>query len=599
MKQKRITDFFPTAVSLAGAAKPASFLSLPTHVRRAIYLHAGVEQGTENFIDLNCWSHRQPDWSVYDDDTDDSDSENGEPIVPRKAPFHPNWKSKIPVNLLQSSRVVHDEVEEIIYQSHVWGASSSGPGGLDVLENLSPRAINSMRSLLVSLTPCACSGCVATGTCPHPIPAHVRLYFGVQDKWASRTSDLAYNLDDSISGDENTWGNETPLDVRTRRDRCTLVQWDRICDRIAKYAQPRSLNLHVFCIVKDVATAELITSPLSKLAPLNGLGILFEQRKGTPHPCREQLSSLARTTIQHVKYQARFPFFRLPTELQLHVLSFTNLVLRGWEVKYCSGWRPKLSCPNEDGDGEHTRDFARMDGTHAWLLAEAFCANGNIGCSDFYCCHQLPVSFFLVSRRFRDLAYELFYGRNRIVASYNDITWYTGVDKKKATMKWDLNSPPLVHVLQHITHLTLTAYVPRNLSTMDRFLRLNKLLRAHTRLRTLTLELHVHDRHTRDETLAALAGVVRGVPRPSRRHAEIYRLIFQSIRKQLAGAGLKAFFLYLWRDDPNFGTLEERREIEREKERQVMGDGYSSERLGKELHGDVVPRSAMGMYWHY
>ena len=156
---------------------------------------------------------------------------------------------------------------------------------------------------------------------------------------------------------------------------------------------------------------------------------------------------------------------------------------------------------------------------------------------------------------------------------------------------------PLPHVCQHLTRLTLIASVGRNVCATRGFTHLVEILRVHARLPALILELHVLDVELRDEVLAA----IRGVPAPyghaagRRRHAEIYRVIVGHLRKKLATGGLKALFLYIWWERYVPGTtgpdLEERRKLEREMEREVMGEGYDSERWGKELQRKAFPPS--------
>jgi len=582
MRQKRITELFPTAGAGAVAATfPISnFTKLPPNVRQTIYGLAGLKQNTkESFIDLNCWGCQKPATPLLDGCSARTESED-------PARLRVNWNSRIPVNLLLVSRAIHHEVEEALYRSHVLGVSASGPGGLDVLENLSPKAMKAMRCLLISLTPCGCSGCFLTRVCTDPTSVDVRLglsTYGCEGR---------FDYSAASWEDKEAYSNEMPLDSRSSIDNRTVAQWDRICSKLAHHVEPRLFNLYVHCVVKDFKTAELVAKPLRRLKLLKDLGISFGRRKTLPASHDEQLFSLAEAAVQAAKYRPSFPFFDLPTELQLHVLSFTHLFCNEFDLMYM-GKEWALSRRNSDGSDGEMIEPLRMDGHFAWLLAKAFCAESNIAFRDRCCCNRVPASYLLVSKRFRDLALELFYGRNRIVVRFNDIRWCTVV----GAQSW--SAPPLTHVLQHITRLTLIASISRNVGATIGFTHLLELLRAHARLPSLTLELHVRDKHDRDDVVAALHGVpgVPGKARRRRRHAEIYRVIVRQVRKKLAGGGLKAFLLYLWWEnfDPRLkgDDVEERRELEREKEIEAMGKGYDSEKWGKELQRKAFPRSRM------
>ena len=414
-------------------------MKLPPKVRRAIYDLAGLKQdATEVFIDLNCWNNRQPAVTFQDAysenilESEDSDKLSHKSSLIDEARERVrlcvNWKSRIPINLLHLSHAIHDEVEEALYNSHIWGVSASGPGGLDVLEGLSPSAVKAMRCLVISLTPCICTGCLLTGVCTYPIPIDLRLELVVNQ--VRRAHGFGSYCGDWSREEEDTYRSEGSLDIRSRHARRTLAQWERICEKLAHHAELGRLSLYVHCAVKDVKTAERITDPLRRLnKSLNDLGISFGPRNGKKKSSashgelEQQLSLLAKATVEAAKHQPSFPFFNLPTELQLHVLSFTHLVNDpGFELKFIAG-RPVLSHHDSHGSEEEIIDFSRVDGHYAWLLGEAFCAEGNTAFYGRCRCIQVPASYFLVSRKFYELAMELFYGRNRIVAAYNDFRW--------------------------------------------------------------------------------------------------------------------------------------------------------------------------------
>jgi len=88
---------------------------------------------------------------------------------------------------------------------------------------------------------------------------------------------------------------------------------------------------------------------------------------------------------------------------------------------------------------------------------------------------------------------------------------------------------------------------------------------------------------------------VGGQGRRRRRHAEIYRVIFRHLREGLAARGLKAFLLYMWWEDFGAGITGNdaamQRALEREKETDVMGAGYDSEKWGKEQQRKAFPRA--------
>jgi len=572
-------------------------MTLPPSTRRTIYGLAGLEQDTkEAFIDLNHWAYRKPTTLPEDGCSAETESSG-------LSCLHVNWKSRIPISLFHVSRAIHDEAEEAFYRSHLWGVSASGAGGLDVLESLSRNAVTAMRFLLISLTPCGCNSCFLTGACTHPIPVNVRLEIGVRTTEPGR--DVGFSYRSPSQEDEEAYRNQRPLDIRSSLDRRTVAQWDRICEKLAHHTEPRRFSLHVHCVVKDYETAERIARPLRQLQLLGDLAISFGQRKNNSPVAStqdEKLLALAKATVQAAKYRPSFPFFsHLPTELQLHILSFTHLVRDKFEYVSIGG-RLMLSRRNENGSQEQMTEVSRVDGHYAWLLGEAFCARKSVAFRDRCRCNGYLVSYLLVSRRFRDLSLEIFYRCNHFVAAYNDISWCTTTGTTTTTIVRGWNAPALPHVLQHITRLTLIASIRRNVRATAGFTRLVELLGAHARLPSLTLELHVRDTHYRDDVVAALRGE-RGVPgeaRGRRRHTEIYRTLIRNVRKKLAAAGLKAFLLYIWWDNYDAqmtgDDVEERRALEREKEKEAMGTAYDSEKWGKELERKAFPRSRM---WNY
>ncbi|KAK5658407.1 hypothetical protein OQA88_2384 [Cercophora sp. LCS_1] len=601
MRQKRITEFFVTAAGTTAKPPPtSSFMKAPPSVRMAIYRFAGIKQFVdteEAFIDLNCWNHGcEPPAVVPSQNSRSGDCKSEDDGESTR--LWVNWNSRIPINLLAVSHAIHDEMETALYSSYTWGVSTTGPGGLAPLENLSPQATRAMRCLFVDLTPCSCSGCILTGVCHNPIPVNVRFHISLYGSHSPPATDPEPPW---AWGQVNTCHQERPLNVRSRLDARTISQWERVCAKLVQHAEPRRFRLYVRCVVRDIKTAERVAKPLSGFpSSLQELGISFgECTKNPPAPCDEALLSLAKSTVQAATYQPTFPFFDLPAELQLQVLSFSHLITRSFELKYIAG-KPLLSQQGGSGSSEQIVAFSQIDGYHAWLLGRVFCAGGNHSNAALkgrcFKCNG-PVACFLVSKRFRDLAMELFYGRNHIVVAYNDIRWCTG-RANPPTGAWPVMRPPapLPHVLQHITWLALVASIRGRVDATVDFTYLVGLLGAYAPLPSLTLELHTRDTYGRDEMLAALRGVppVRGQGRRRRRHAEIYRVIIRHIRERLAVRGLKAFLLYIWWEDfgseTTAGDVAIRRALEREKEREVMGAGYDSDKHGKEQQRRAAPR---------
>jgi hypothetical protein len=598
MRQKRITEFFPSAAG--AAAKPpqvSSFMKLPPNVRMVIYRHAGIGQdtaATEAFIDLNCWS--------LDYEPAPVESEDGREL----ARLRRNWKSRIPINLLGVSRAIRNEVESALYSSHAWGASASGRGGLDVLENLSSRAMKAMRCLLVSLTPCACSGCIVTGICPHPIPVDARFRLSTYEPALDFGPE-----DDSWAWEHTaTYRKERPLDIRSSLDARIVSQWERVCTKLSQHAEPQRLRLYVRCVVGDVRTAERVAKPLRRFkSSLQELGVSFGPRtRNAPTPRDEAVLALAGSAVQGATYQPAFPFFDLPTELQLQILSHTHLVLHPFEVRYVAG-RPLLSRSDLSSSNEQIIELSRIDGNLAWILSKTFCPEGKHSNAALWgpCIRcNVPVAYFLVSKRFRNLAVEVFYGSNRIVVAYNNIAWCTAPVGNPGPLAGQRSAigpqMPLLHVLRHLTRLTLVAWIQRRVRATVDFTALVGILRAHAHLPSLTLELHARDASERDEMLAALRGIpaVGSQGRRRRRHAEIYRIIVRHLREGLAARGLKAFLLYLWWEDYGARATSDdaamRRAIEREKEMEVMGAGYDSGKWGKEQRRRAFPFARIQWY---
>lgn len=222
-------------------------------------------------------------------------------------------------------------------------------------------------------------------------------------------------------GNGNVYGrdhhiHDVPLNAGVTSHHGTILQWQRICARLSN-AEPGKLALFITCDCADRYTADIIVTLLSTFPILQDCAL----RIAGDHD--DEMQRLAEDTVYRLTGRSPppsippFQFLRLPKEIQLNILNYTKLVTGCYVT--CEESRM-----NYGGTCSVKGTAAPVPTAGSRLLA-CFCSKSH-SAFNFRCknCKSVgfPLALFLVSRNFRDLATEVFYGKNVFAVSMVDHT---------------------------------------------------------------------------------------------------------------------------------------------------------------------------------
>ena len=340
-----------------------SILSLPPNVRHQIYEEVDVVRDCDISL-VRLLGTRSWDYEIEFEDT---------------------------FSLLQTSRTIYAELSLYIYSTNRFFNHYRTQGSLQLLRNLSPHALGSLRHLTVHLKVTSCEAghpcCNAYAGQPHSCIEH-----------------------------------DLPLDITTKLGKTMLEEWALTAAYIFANIHPSTLNFHLVCDVATLEAAQLVLAPLITAPSLASCAIRLAQIPD------HTLQTLARETAttntspnSHTNPTTPFPFLLLPQELRRHILSFTDLVSPLQEIQYSTTKAYHIHystwcCGKEDCPPHVHRACPRRN---CWQRAQ-----GQIGCfctvvhAAFWTecrCWRPPTPIFLVSMEMRDLAREVFFGENRFV----------------------------------------------------------------------------------------------------------------------------------------------------------------------------------------
>lgn len=178
------------------------------------------------------------------------------------------------------------------------------------------------------------------------------------------------------------------------------------------------------------------------------------------HRVNADLDKLAERTVKHVTgssqpqgtlstldFWSPFRFFKLPVELQQHILSFTDLLTPSREVEwsYSKGMRFRHRVSgyvlNENPYSIHgyttqelllckhgkCRCHGRLECSASPFPSGCYCRTFHSAFSDVHECRcwRPPTALFLSNKALRKLAMEIFFGRNRFILSpYDGDTYF-------------------------------------------------------------------------------------------------------------------------------------------------------------------------------
>ncbi|KAK6815395.1 hypothetical protein RU639_008974 [Aspergillus parasiticus] len=385
MTQRRIDSYF-SYVSIPDTPSGTSFLDLPYPLRRYIYILSGLVRFCPisfNRSELDgpkCEHPYREEGCFYKRRRFD-----GRYILGSDEDFVNRCSCPpLPIPLLYGSRTISDEVSSILYSENKFTISRSGSWGLRPLRRLGRHAIQSLRSLTITLNNCSCVFQYGRTTYPLMFPCHP----------TCRTNGL----------------HDKPLGSVARQDRAVLQEWQAILQNLADNIQPRSLRLNFICDTRDLQTARGIVESLECLPLLRDCSIrLGQDRNWSTYSLAQSISlQLTGKTLQNLGHPTT-P--HLPDEVLEHILSFTELVAP-IQVEWCPdrGLAPFDCCKtcNDSLEG---------------CCCSAYHAAYATGCT----CWRLPLSIFLVNKRMNRIATSIFYSRNTffIATHHNNCVMWT------------------------------------------------------------------------------------------------------------------------------------------------------------------------------
>lgn len=380
-----------------------SFLDLPYTVRRQVYIKAGliricpINMNTEN-LDNTAFVQHCLDWvsnSISWDDADDTSEFymasltrcRYQGLMTDNRRLFPNENGfdcicpRLPMALLLVCRNIHNEVFKILYAENKFRICQTQPRGLTPLLQLSPRVVSHLRTLSIRLNRCCCT---------RDSPCQLRPSHRVDEQYCM-------SCHTGCRG-----GEDTPLRLLPKSasipQQDILSLWKPAVHHLAKNIEPDRLHLSVICDCADEATAEYIAQRLiMELPRLAACDIRLGQ-----WPSTAQSDIAMRTALQLIGKPSKesFPFLKLPIELQMRVLNYTQLVHPNGTI----GWWALTNPILEDCCQNCT---PTLDACCCYIQHGAF-STSDTNCS----CWVTPTGLFLVNHRFYNYGIEIFFSQN-------------------------------------------------------------------------------------------------------------------------------------------------------------------------------------------
>lgn len=391
-----------------------NLLDLPFHIRRRIYIAVGLVSSAEiDILSLHLCFSRTADFSFCST---------------------PVWQTtfaelRSSLNLFLVSRAIHTETSLLFFSSnrfHFRPSRDNARPSFRLLCSFMQSAHGQLCSLVVNLnssqSACTCETWTWSG--------------GVQKPSATSTQ----ALDQSISADTEF-----------------IKEWLMATSELGPLVPSGRLELSLVCDSASVETAALVASSLKHFPTLSQCHLRLCQE---PHAEIQQIAReaalLATGQLSTAPRAAHFPMMDLPTELRLHILSYTDLVTPLRELQWdpnhkyhlefrhqqcrkvlewygclqkCPGlqdWVPddwadfripgRCRIPRDKGLFHHSCKFR-----DCWMQldkGDCFCRRYHASYSTALAtcaCWSPPIALLLVCRQFSQEALQVFFAWNRII----------------------------------------------------------------------------------------------------------------------------------------------------------------------------------------
>lgn len=379
-------------------------LQLPFSIRHRIYLYLGIalwDGELPSLIDLRGPFRRKPEAGVY--------------------------------SLLLSCRALYGEVSRLLFSSNVFVIHYRPVYGRDAraslqpLWNLTDSSLASLRQLKIVLS---------QNGCHEQKPVSPRSAYGLCCSYPRTTH---YHFEEYC---KKLHAHDQPLQSSQHLFWPLLDEWRRMVRHLASRIRPHVLDLALVCdldhtLTDSEATARKIVEPLISLPPLRHCQVRLSKS--------HKAGALAEIARRAVLKACRWPevahhltpssspgaagFRRLPREVRLRVLEYTDLIIPSGEVMWTKFERAysylESACGIIEGESHCSltkHHSCQFSGCHA----SGYPRDGTLGCfcrarhADFSpkCrCWAAPTPLFLVCKNLTEDARFIFFSQNRFVIS--------------------------------------------------------------------------------------------------------------------------------------------------------------------------------------
>ncbi|KAL4936535.1 hypothetical protein BDV06DRAFT_204848 [Aspergillus oleicola] len=330
----------------------ACFIHLPDHVRRKIYLQTQLIANSRINISRRI---RFPEWSQRE-----------KRLIRWSIDF---WPLVFPNQLFYVSRSVSEEARRVFFSANSFELSLDEDGGFQYLINAGPLAWASLSNVQVNIDQQLC----------HAI-------------WG----------DCSCKARLITKGNG-PVEHSA-----IFSAWRQLCVQLGPHLKDDQLSIHVACGAVSKATAATFLDALSELPRLKDLSI----RLG-PHRNLHVLSMILEAIKRKTKFfetrnrptKETFPFLKLPVELQIRVLEYTDLTeSKPLMLLPPYHWFAPSDCFRYECNA-NTDDWDQAE----W---DNWCPAKHAAFSTVYSCWKLPGLLLIGNKHIRDIAIQIYYSTN-------------------------------------------------------------------------------------------------------------------------------------------------------------------------------------------
>jgi hypothetical protein len=476
------------------------------------------------------------------------------------------------------------------WSEHTFTVCMSDIGGLDVLYALPGKAVQQMTSLVIRLNVYECANGFRCRGDECDLYCHPGCRNRGHDNFISKNSSGYFQAGEILlycpPGCETRGHDNFISKARSGYFKPILREWKRMCKFLASRILPGKLKLAFVCDMNDVESADEILAPMNQLPLLKECALRLGILPIGNTDVQSKLQNLATKTALELTgrwIDRPFRFLDLPKEIQLQILSYTELVasrdLQHVSAGCVPGRNPVTFFEHVGIDiNWYSNDVTtgiKCCGKCFDVSKICLCRARHAAFSTTCTCWRMPTALFQVSQKMRNDAESIFYSRNHFLTPKD-----TSSNEVLPILLFLRKIPArTVKYLQHVTSVNPFSFENMDSARGQWSEVLDTLvLKGNFSRFNLTLDLAYQTRHTRyDERLETLPpekvieNVFGGGLLAAERLAELIK----------ERGRLKNLFFHLsgplQREDQDAC----RRQREMEIERKAMGERYESVVSGK------------------